>query len=171
MQRRRESRHKRRFTCQVRQGRERLRGLVLDVSRRGLFIQTTTPIPPGSAVVVEIPARAGQPAFEVQARVARRRRVPQRLTGLVPAGLGLEIVGPAPMWEGFVEGGATADFVPDVVDVEPAPVLRRFRVRASQHGSPRSRTLPVEAPDERHARERVRRELTGGWEIVEVEEI
>jgi hypothetical protein len=171
MERRRESREKRRLTCEVRHGDERLRGVILDVSARGLFVQTTSPIPPGNAVVVEIPARGDLAAFAVQARVARRRRVPPRLAGLVPAGLGLEIVGPLEAWASFVERDVAGGPAAGGDETPPPPRARRFRVRAGQPGSPRSRTLPVEARDEEHARERVRRELVGGWEIVEVEEI
>jgi hypothetical protein len=154
-ERRRDERQKRRLTCRVDHEDQSFRGIVLDISPAGLFIQTTSPIPPGSRVVVELPSQGNEKAFEVRARVARRRRVPQRLGSSMPAGLGLRVLDPPPAYASEPEAG---------------PELLKYRARMTRRGSPRSRTLVLEATCEDEVRARLARDLGADWDVVELEE-
>ncbi len=169
-QRRRDERRKRRLTCRLRHQGDALRGIVLDLSRGGLFVQTSTPLPPRSEVVVEVDERSDGPAFEVRARVVRRRRVPQRLAALMPAGLGLRVLEAPEAYHDLVErrerAAANEPDASAAADTSPA---RKYRIRVTQRGSPRSRTLDLEAESEEQARARVARELGTGWDVVEIE--
>lgn len=170
-QRRRDERRKRRLTCQLRHGSEALRGIVLDVSRGGLFVQTSTPVPSGTEVIVAFPPRAEGPAFELRARVVRRRRVPQRLASLAPSGLGLQVLEAPDAYHDLVErredrSHAAGD---PAAPVAPTIPLQKYRVRVTQRGSPRSRTLVLEAEHEQEARSRIAREMGADWDLVEIE--
>jgi hypothetical protein len=169
-ERRRDERQKRRLTCRVGHEDQHFRGIVLDISPTGLFIQTTSPIPPGSLVVVEFPTRGHAEAFEVRARVARRRRVPQRLASLMPAGLGLRVLDPPPAYARLVlreDAVATAGRDPEA---KTAPELVKYRVRVTCRGSPRSHTLVLEARSEDDLRARLARSLGADWDVVELEQ-
>ena len=60
--RRTEARIKKRIRCELVLGDKRLRGFVLDVSPRGLFVQSPKPIDPGTAMQIGfVPNRASLP--------------------------------------------------------------------------------------------------------------
>jgi hypothetical protein len=170
MRRRSSNRVKRRLTVGLRFGAQQHHGIVLDVSPSGLFVATTAPIQPGSELVVEFSTREGGSAFEVRARVARRRRVPQNLQSYEAPGIGLQVIDPPPEFANLLagvrlEGGAAE---PEE-ETAPAVALPSFRLRLRQTGSPRSRTLQIEAADEAAARAKAANELASGWEIVEIQ--
>jgi hypothetical protein len=169
-ERRREERQRRRLTCQVLHEGKHFRGIVIDLSSTGLFIQTTIPIPNGSEIVVEFPDQGGRPAFEVRARVARRRRVPPRLASLMPSGLGLRVLDPSEAYAGLVRREEAAETAAEEKRAEDGPALTKYRIRITRRGSPRSRTLVLEAASEEEARVRVARDLGDGWDVVELEE-
>jgi len=169
-ERRRDERQKRRLTCRVDHEDQSFRGIVLDISPAGLFIQTTSPIPPGSRVVVELPSQGSEKAFEVQARVARRRRVPQRLASLMPAGLGLRVLDPPPAYARLVRREDAAEKADRDSEPEAGPELLKYRARMTRRGSPRSRTLVLEATCEDEVRARLARDLGADWDVVELEE-
>jgi hypothetical protein len=170
MQRRTSDRVKRRLTVGLRVGAQQNHGIVLDVSPSGLFVATTAAIQPGTELVVEFSARDGSPAFEVRARVVRRRRVPQNLQSYESPGIGLQVIEPPPAYEKMVQGakleGGAAEPGSEAPPARPLPC---FRLRLRQSGSPRSRTLQVEAEDEAAARAKAAQGLEGGWEIVEIQ--
>jgi uncharacterized protein YndB with AHSA1/START domain len=179
MRRRSSNRVKRRITVGLRVGGQQHHGIVLDVSPTGLFVATTSPIQPGSELVVEFSAPDGGTAFEVRARVARRRRVPQNLQSYEAPGIGLQLIDPPPEFARLLAGGRSEEGGADADEAEeaekapapPAPVLPSFRLRLRQTGSPRSRTLRIEAADEAAARARAAPELAKGWEIVEIQRV
>jgi hypothetical protein len=172
MPRRTSDRVKRRLTVGLRAGAQQHHGIVLDVSRSGLFVATTAAVQPGTELVVEFSARDGSPAFKVRARVARRRRVPQNLQSYESPGIGLQVIDPPPEYEKLVQGAkleASAQESAAEGEAPPAKRLPCFRLRLRQTGSPRSRTLEVEAEDASAARAKAARELASGWEIVEIQ--
>jgi hypothetical protein len=173
MRRRSSNRVKRRLTVGLRIGAQQHHGIVLDVSPSGLFVATTSPIQPGAELVVEFSARDGGTAFEVRARVARRRRVPQNLQSYEAPGIGLQLIDPPPEFAKLLAGGKPEEGVAaeeaEKEDAPPAPALPSFRLRLRQTGSPRSRTLRIEAADEAAARAQAAAELANGWEIVEIQ--
>ncbi len=170
MRRRSSNRVKRRLTVGLRAGAQQHHGIVLDVSPSGLFVATTAPIQPGTELVVEFPARDGGTPFEVSARVARRRRVPQNLQSYEAPGLGLQVIDPPPEFTRLAAGGKLAEgTVESEEEMPPATALPCYRLRLRQTGSPRSRTLRIEAADEEAARAKAALELARGWEIVEIQ--
>jgi hypothetical protein len=133
-------------------------------------VATTSPIQPGAELVVEFSARDGGTAFEVRARVARRRRVPQNLQSYEAPGIGLQVIDPPPEFAKLVAGHKPEESgAPQDAPAAPPPALPSFRLRLRQTGSPRSRTLRVEAVDEAAARAQAAPELANGWEIVEIQ--
>jgi hypothetical protein len=109
--------------------------------------------------------------------VARRRRVPQNLQSYEAPGIGLQLIDPPPEFARLLAGGRSEEGGADADEAEeaekapapPAPVLPSFRLRLRQTGSPRSRTLRIEAANEAAARARAAPELARGWEIVEIQ--
>jgi hypothetical protein len=172
MERRRSDRTKRRLTCGVSDGERVHRGIVLDLSSGGLFVQTPATIQPGALVVVEFSASDGRPAFSLQARVRRRRRVPQNLLSLGHAGVGLQAIDPPPEFEQLRRGAALEALAPELEEdekQEPPGNRPRFRVRLRQAGSPRTRALLYECNDEVEALRRARRQCGPDWDVLEVE--
>jgi len=169
MQRRVNDRVKRRLTVGLRVGAQQHQGIVLDISRTGLFVATTAPMQPGTELVVVFSARDGSRAFEARARVARRRRVPQNLQSYAAPGIGLRMIDPPPEF-GKLHRGEKLEGGDEELETEapPANALLRFRVRLRQSGSPRSRVLQLEAEDEAAACAKARRTLSRDWEIVEI---
>jgi hypothetical protein len=169
MHRRGSDRVKRRLTVGLRVGAQQHQGIVLDVSRSGIFVATTAPIQPGTEVIVVFSARDGSPAFEARARVARRRRVPQNLQSYEAPGIGLQMIDPPEEFEKLTRGEKIEGSGEEPeAEAPPARALPRFRLRLRQAGSPRSRMLQIEAEDEAAARAKAMQTLAGGWEIVEI---
>lgn len=176
MERRAAKRIKKRVTCEVRVGRNSQRGIVLDVSQTGLFVQTAVRIAPGTIVDV-IVHPADRPEFLVRAVVARQKQTDPRLVSVVAAGVGLQILeapeayyrdllgdaegrAPAPKRKPAPVGSATP------AAATGAPEGKPFRVLVRK-GS-RQKTLKLEAEDEAAARRAALAKQGAGWEVVEV---
>jgi len=167
MNRRRESRKKRRLTCSFRVNGVLLRGIVIDLSPSGLFVQVTSSVPPNTEVTLQFPDRGGVPSFEVNARVARRRVVPRQLQTLFPSGIGLEVIDPPEAFTRLV-AGETAQESSGAKPAAPTRAGQKYRARIAQCDGPRSRTRVVEAESEESARDQVEGFLPSGWEILEI---
>jgi PilZ domain len=188
-------RARKRVPCELLVSGRRHSGIVLNVSRGGLFVQANVGVRPGEEVRVDL----GQGNGEIRARVVWNRMVPPSMRGVCFGGIGLEIRS-AP--DGYYEFLATllpaADAFPPVrlaapgaprsepaggmarglrarrdtsgVAEPPAPELPRYRVRVRESGGSRSRTIAVSCESEGAARARALAIAGGGWEIVEVEQ-
>ena len=66
--------------------------LVVNVSRSGLFMQTTVPAQMGSTFDVELNPADQQEPIRLKARVVWRKNVPARLRGVAKGGIGMQIV-------------------------------------------------------------------------------
>ena len=77
MAKRRAERIRRRVTCELQLGGRSYRGIVLDLSETGVFVQTEATPPPGARLRIKLHA-AGGIEFEVDATVARRQVAPPR---------------------------------------------------------------------------------------------
>jgi len=153
------------------------RGIVLDLSTGGLFVQSASPPPPGAVVEVRLLPGAGRPEIALRARVARQQRVDPRLARIQPNGVGLEILDAPPAFRELVEerqraggaddgersGGAARD-----PERKPPPADPAFRVRIAQSEGTRSRTLTVRASGAEAARGAALAQMGEGWEVVEV---
>lgn len=104
-----EPRFKKRVPCRLTQGERASAGVVLDLSRRGLFIQTTVSAKPGDEVQVVLSGREKQPDITVNAQVVWHRKVPYQLRSSVQSGMGLQISYASEAYYGLLaEAAATA---------------------------------------------------------------
>src|SRR5262245_23298186 len=89
----RAERVKRRVTCELLVDGRSYRGIVLDLSATGVFVQTEATPPPGVRLRLRFHA-PDRTEFEVEASVARRQVVPPQLASVVRGGLGLRVARP-----------------------------------------------------------------------------
>lgn len=165
-----EPRVKKRLPCTLQLADGRRSGLILNLSQRGMFIQTSLPAEPGTLMEVDFwdPSR-GQP-IALQAAVVWRQRVSPRMTGINQSGMGMRIpLPPAPYDELVAEILSPPRAAPAPGDASP-PERSRYVVRLGQLGGPRSRRIVVHGDSEEHAREQAAAELGEGWSILEVSE-
>ncbi len=111
-----EPRFGRRIPCKLSRNLNTFSGLVLDVSRTGLFVQTGAVAKAGDEVEVLFNTREPDAAIVVNAQVVWQRKVPPQLRSAVEGGLGLQIrYAPEPYYmllaeaakgAGTVRGGA-----------------------------------------------------------------
>jgi Tfp pilus assembly protein PilZ len=83
-----EPRFKKRIPCKLKQGQGTFAGMILDVSRTGLFVRTSAAAKPGEQVDVVL--SSGE-RIELSAQVVWQQRVPPRLRSVAEGGLGLKI--------------------------------------------------------------------------------
>lgn len=79
------------MSCKLRLGQQDHAGIVLDVSRQGLFVQTSAEVRVGDSVEVVLSRPERGTAIRVEAGVRWLRRVPSRLRSVTPPGIGLQI--------------------------------------------------------------------------------
>ena len=191
MGKRRAERIKRRVTCELLLDGRSYRGIVLDLSATGIFVQTEATPGPGARMRIRFRTATGE-EFEADGAVARRQAVPRELAGVVRGGLGLRIERPPEAYfrligmEGVSEDKARsigmetpvvqnrpagAPRAPEPPKAPPAPALPEYRVRVKQTDGPRSRTLKLGASSADDARKRALAELGRGWEVLTVEAV
>jgi hypothetical protein len=162
-----EPRFRKRVPCRLEVGGGAHRGMVLNVSRSGLFVQTTAGASPGDAVHLDL--SLGDADLPVDARVIWRRVVAPHLRTVSTGGMGVHIQYASDAWYGFLAGLAGSG-----ADEEAAPAAAAddgrldFRVRLRLLGSPRTRTLVVSAADAKEARERARQLAGADWRVLEL---
>jgi PilZ domain len=188
MGKRRAERIKRRVTCELLLDGRSYRGIVLDLSATGIFVQTEATPGPGARMRIRFHTASGD-ELEVDASVARRQAVPRELAGVVRGGLGLRIERPPEAYYGLIgmkapaeemsRGQGTSNRVaqtaparaPEPPKPPPAPKLPDYRVRVKQTDGPRSRILKLGAANPDDARKRALAELGRGWEVLSVEAV
>jgi hypothetical protein len=153
--------------------------MVLNVSRGGLFVQTSARARPGDRVRIALNASARAGAIGLEARVVWKRVSPPQLQSVTQGGVGLEIKLASEAYYDFLAGVATpagevpraptGPAEPGAVETKTPPATR-FRVRVSQSGGPRSRTFVVEGSTEDDARRRALASIGTGWTILEIEQ-
>jgi hypothetical protein len=84
-----DSRFKKRFPCRLKQGPRQYAGVILNVSRTGLFVQTSAF--PGGGAEVEVTLAGRENAATLTAEVVWQRRVPGALRTVAEGGVGLRI--------------------------------------------------------------------------------
>ena len=144
------------------------RAIVLDVSESGIFVQTGTRLPPGSAVEVHVRMLANEEPLLLRARVARNKQVPPQLTSVARGGVGLKILDAPPAYYDQIKAMIDVDKAPRVAPAPQTP-RNRFRVRVKQREGPRSRSLEILADSEEEARARALADVGSGWEAVTAE--
>ncbi len=83
-------RFKKRLSCRLKQERT-YAGMVLDLSRTGLFVQTSAGAKPGDEVEVLLGGRERDAPVTLTAEVVWQRKVPHQLRVVVEGGVGLKI--------------------------------------------------------------------------------
>jgi len=163
---------------------------VLDVSPKGLFVQTLKPIDLGGEINVIFTLPESSQTIEVRACVVRSQRVPRHLATVATGGVGLQINVAPPEYFDFIASLSHLDEKPATAgDVTPAseqpekpkPRKRRlpprmpkpkpkarYRVYAKQTVGPRSRSLVLSATSRAHAESQAIEQIGSDWEIVEV---
>jgi Tfp pilus assembly protein PilZ len=86
-----EPRYRKRVPCQLVTGQGSHPGMVLNVSRGGLFVQTSARARPGDRVRLALNASAESGAIGLEARVVWKRVSPPQLQSFTQGGVGLEI--------------------------------------------------------------------------------
>ena len=86
-----EPRFKRRIPCRMKQSRRTSSGMVLDLSRRGLFVQTTVSAKAGDEVEVVLSGSEQEPDVVLNTQVVWQRKVPYQLRSTLQSGMGLQI--------------------------------------------------------------------------------
>ncbi len=90
--RRRHQRIKRRFSCEFLAEGQRYRGIIVELSPSGLFVQTDATTTPGAEVELHLAGAGAVPDLRLRALVVRRRMVPAPLATAVRRGIALEIL-------------------------------------------------------------------------------
>ena len=165
-------RQKRRMFCEiVHEGRAQ-RAIVLDVSRSGLFVQTSARLAPGTELEIDLRLEANAEPIRLRAAVARQKAVPVQLTQVAHGGMGLRILEapreyyhaigePAP-WPAAARGAAEKKAAaPAAPEAKP-----RFRVRVKQREGPRSRILDIAAETPERACALALVAVGPGWEAL-----
>jgi len=149
-------------------------GIVLNVSKGGLFVSSRVTPRVGSRVVLNFSPGDESVAAGIPARVVWKRKVHRAAHVLADGGIGLEIEGVSEAYEQFIRGlvpGLADPPEPTLAaagDAAPDTPLSRYLVRATVEGTPRTRTLEIVAADEEQAGARVLASLGDGWQIVGV---
>jgi hypothetical protein len=175
MKHQRAERVKQRLTCELVIGDRRHLGIVVDVSRTGLFVQTSAAPPPGERVRVKLRGPDGDTA-ELEASVARRYKVPPRLVSIARGGIGLRIESVTQEYLQLIDSVAPAanPSPSKSVDAPSSPrscAAVSYSVRLKQTPGTRSRTLRIAAASEEEARRTASADVGEGWEILSVEPV
>lgn len=160
-------------------------GVVINISKTGLFVQAATAqAHRGSLVTLTIQASEKHPAIVLQACVARKQLGSAGLAGGGASGLGLQIVESSAPFEAVLQHCAalrhgdsipcnpydvpyTAPSAEDVLGVASAHASL-FRVRVMLRGTTRSRMLTVRSASADEARQKARAQVHDDWKIIEV---
>jgi Tfp pilus assembly protein PilZ len=155
--------------------------MALNLSKSGLFIQTSAGPPRGTAVVVDLDVPDDEETISVEARVVWRRVVAPHLRTISQGGVGLRIESAPEAYYHYlsgVVGQALGSRTPTGGEtVAPEPEARSdcartdYRVRLKQEGGPRSRTVMLQCESEAEARTEALDVVGMGWMILEVEPV
>ena len=155
----------RRLSCDLFFAGARHQGVVLNVSRSGLFVQTSVAAQPGSNVGIKLNGPQGE-NLELDTKVVWKRIAELQITGITRSGVGLQIRHASPGYLEFLENLAQRK-------IRPAPAsatLMRYQVRVEVAGEPRSRTLTVFAETREAASFQALEKVGEGWTVIELEE-
>jgi Tfp pilus assembly protein PilZ len=174
-------RYRKRLPCRVRVGESQYSGVITNLSRSGLFVQTGAGAAPGERIEVAVQAPTAVPELVLASRVIWKRAVPPSLRNTLAGGIGVALQQAPEAWHSLLDAverlhaqqprprrargqGDTQPFAR-----EPARVPHR--VRLQQIGSPRSRTIVVEASSDADARRRALDRAGLDWTVTRVERL
>ena len=162
-------RYRKRLPCRLAVPSGSYGGMVLNLSRGGLFVQTSAAASPGEAVHVDL-SPGDTAAIGLDARVVWRRVVAPHLRAVSTGGMGVHIQYASDAYFGLV--ARLAESAPVEEAAAPRPTAGpSFRVRLRLAGASRTRILVVSARDEAEARARVRQQAGPQWLVLDLARI
>ena len=179
-------RFKKRLSCDLEFAGHRHPGLVLNLSRSGLFVQTSLRARPGSVIGVNLNSPQYDDPIELHTRVVWKRVVSQAMRGVQHGGVGLVIDVDSPAFAGLVgdieaiqqERSSGADrpassrpAPTQAVRAEQPGATPSWRVRVGMEGSPRSRSFEISAASADEAATKALGQLDADWMVIEVAEL
>lgn len=176
-----EPRYRRRLPCRLSFGTHAHSGMILNLSRGGLFVQTTAKAGPGEEVRLELDL-SDTSGIPVEGRVVWRRIVAPHLRSVARGGFGLQIQSAGEAYYSYLLGlsdettapprmpSARASSSPETL-AEQRSDLSAFRVRVKRAGAPRSRSMVLRGASEADARKRALQVAGGDWTVLEVERL
>ena len=189
-------RSRKRIACELTIDGDRYKGIVLDVSVFGIFVQTNARPNPGAQIGVKLTLPGSDGPLLIEATVVRRNVVPPQLLAVAKGGVGLVIADPPEAYLDFISemSREQSDFVATerskgVVragrkkpgsaagggQVGPAgkgggtPPPKRFRIHAVDCNSGEKNTFLVATTSEEEAKAKVLEELGEDWQVLFIE--
>lgn len=169
-----EPRFKKRVPCDLVVAGTRHPGIVLNLSRSGLFVQTAMSFQRGDWVAIDLNSVAEPDSIELEAVVMWNRHVAAQLRGVRHGGIGLKIRNAGRSYYDLLTAvsGNTGGAIPRSKPAAVSDARTEFRVRVGLRDHPRSKTLLLRCENEGEARGRaLSRAGDGDWEILEVAEV
>jgi len=173
-----EVRFKKRLPCKFRVARHAYSAMVLNLSRGGMFLQTSAGPQPGDEVWVDLNLPPPLSGLSIGAKVVWRRVVPPQLRTISAGGMGVRIQNApesyyALLWAVAGETPAVAGTVrqqepPKAAGARAECSSGRFRLRMGEAGGPRSRTLELSCASAEEARREALARAGAGWLILEL---
>jgi Tfp pilus assembly protein PilZ len=172
-------RFRKRVPCQLSAAGHSYSGIVMNVSRGGLFVQTTAGARPGQEVHVSLNVESHPVPIVLGAKVVWKRIVGPQLRSVTQAGIGLQIRSAPDAYYAFVAGSPGVRVPLGTGRNETAPQHARptgaeasqFRVRVKQTGGTRSRTLLLSCSSATEARRKAMAEVGEDWVILELDSL
>lgn len=169
-----EPRFKKRVPCELRVAGGRHPGIVLNLSRTGLFVQTALGASRGDTIRVDL-SSGTLDTIGVEGLVVWQKRIPPQMRGVRHGGFGVQIRSAgAGYFELLEEVAGPSEVLRDDIHINAAKeeAQTRFRARVRQHGKSRSKVVFVACDTVAQARERALENAgPGHWELLEVEEL
>jgi hypothetical protein len=173
MERRKSSRIRCRFPCEILGPQRRASGTVLDLSEGGLSVCAALEADQGESLTVRFQAPDGE-AIEVETLLWHARRVRDRETGEDSRVLGLMVSDTCEAYSRVVPRSQARPPEPASPSVASAPdevengELAGFRIRVKQCAGPRTRILTLSAQSDEEARALAATHLGDDWEVLEI---
>jgi hypothetical protein len=167
---------KKRLHCTLAHEARKSPGLVLNLSSRGLFVQTSLLAEPGTLVDIDLQGPQTSESIPLQAAVVWRRRVSPRMTGMNQSGMGVRILSHTAEYDALVDGiltggtaavGASTKPRSRAAAVDETP-QHSYVIRLGMPGTPRSRRIVVQGATEQVARSEAAVRVGSEWTILEI---
>jgi hypothetical protein len=164
MERRKSSRVRCQYPCEILRPKQGGQGTILDLSQGGLCLRSQVELDAGEQLLLRIPV-AGEP-LEVEAMVWHSRRVKRRDTGQVSWLVGLMLVrAPDAYLELLPAAGAEDEAAPSPAE---GTALGTYRIRVQQRAGSLTRVLSLSAESRDEARSLALTALGHDWDVLEV---
>jgi Tfp pilus assembly protein PilZ len=160
-------RYKKRFSCQFDDGEgQQFRGIVLNVSRSGLFVRSRVAPKIGARLNLDVALFDQAPSIPLRARVVWKRKVHRSAASLEDGGIGLELETDSPEYERYLSSLEGVEIPPEKSSSTAASCS--YSVRLAFAGTPRTRCMKLEASSPEEAQKIALERDAEGWEVLDV---